>query len=122
MDVLNECLASYGGFNWENVQRLQRYKDWSSTYEEFPCFTKCYLNRMWNIYDEFQGFIKDNVVKVFGEAVYDKCEALLRLSSQSDINPNSDDTTESLDKCATVYRGFHCLVKVTENDELMIIT
>ncbi|TMW41868.1 hypothetical protein DOY81_013051 [Sarcophaga bullata] len=36
--AIAECLDRFGGPTLENAQRLQRFKQWSDTYEEIPCF------------------------------------------------------------------------------------
>lgn len=112
VNVLEECLASYGGYNWDNVQRLQRYKEWSSTYEELPCFTRCYLKRMWNIYDESSGFLAENVIKVFGQAVYNACKSHFDYSAGNLKSDEGGEGNKGLNNCTSAYRGFHCLVKV----------
>uniref|UniRef100_A0A1A9WTU3 Odorant-binding protein 83cd n=1 Tax=Glossina brevipalpis TaxID=37001 RepID=A0A1A9WTU3_9MUSC len=103
--VLDQCLAPYGGYTFETDQRLQRYKQWSPTYEEFPCFTNCYLNHTLNIYNETQGFDKENVIKRFGRSVYDACQEKLTLGNNS---------------CEIAYNGFHCLIN-HEDDPFILI-
>ncbi|KAL9892226.1 odorant-binding protein 83cd [Glossina fuscipes fuscipes] len=103
--VLHQCLAPYGGYTLENDQRLQRFKQWSDTYEEFPCFTNCYLNNMLNIYNETQGFNDENVIKRFGRSIYKACKEKLIQGNNS---------------CEIAYNGFHCLIS-HEDDPFILI-
>lgn len=95
--AIAECLDRFGGPTLENVQRLQRFKQWSDTYEEIPCFTNCYLSKMFDFYNPEKGFIGSNVIKHFGSVIYDACKGKLK---------------EGGNPCSVAYNGFHCMVNV----------
>lgn len=107
--AIAECLERYGGVTPENAERLQRYKQWSDSYEEIPCFTKCYLTKMYDIYNDSMGFSEENVIKQFGPTLFAVCKKRL-------INRQDDDE----DECKSAYSGFHCLVSL-ENDPFVYI-
>lgn len=97
MLVISECLDRFGGLTLENAERLQRFKEWSDTYEEIPCFTKCYLSKMYDFYNETLGFNGPNVVKQFGKVIYEACKTKL---------------IEGSNQCEIAYNSFHCMVNV----------
>jgi len=100
-DIIDKCILNYGGLTPETAERLGRFKDWSVDYEEIPCFTRCYLDDMFDFYNNSTGFDKDEVVQVFGEPVYNACQKKLEL-------PGSE-----LSSCQHAYEGFHCITNVS---------
>ncbi|XP_014090560.3 uncharacterized protein [Bactrocera oleae] len=103
--IISECLRSYGGLTEENSQRLVRFKGWSETYEEIPCFTKCYIKNMFDMFDESVGFKDEQVIKQFGQPLYKACKHRMEPSANS---------------CQQAYNGFHCLVNL-EDDPFVLI-
>ncbi|XP_067627524.1 uncharacterized protein Obp83cd [Eurosta solidaginis] len=103
--IIAECLKSYGGLTEENAQRLVRFKEWSEDYEEIPCFSKCYLKNMFDIYDDAVGFKEEQVTRQFGQVLYNACRH--RMAPL----PN---------KCVEAYHGFNCLVNL-EDDPFVLI-
>ncbi|XP_075170499.1 odorant-binding protein 83cd [Haematobia irritans] len=103
--VIGQCLERFGGPTLENAERLKRFKEWSITYEEIPCFTNCYLSKMFDFYNETNGFIEEKVIKKFGAPVYEVCKPKLN---------------EGNNECEVAYNGFHCMVSL-ENDPFVVI-
>lgn len=98
---IQKCLKNYGGLNAENAKRLDRYTQWSDSYEEVPCFTQCYLREMFDFYHDQAGFDELRIKKHFGDAVYEACSDRLKLG---DLKQSS---------CEHAYAGFHCIVSVS---------
>ena len=98
--AIAECLQNYGGLTEEISERLLRFQKWSDSYEEIPCFTKCYLSKMFDIYNETAGFIEQRVRAKFGNALLEVCRHHLFSST----------TTNS---CQLAYKGLHCLITVS---------
>nr|AWY62815.1 odorant binding protein [Liriomyza trifolii] len=98
--VIASCLERVGGMTYENAERLQRYKQWADNYEEFPCFTNCYLNKLSTLYKENAGFNETAVIEQFGKEVHKVCERRL---------------SEGRDACDIAYNGFHCLVTMLDD-------
>ncbi|XP_030370044.1 uncharacterized protein LOC115620775 [Scaptodrosophila lebanonensis] len=104
--VIDKCLESYGGLTSDSGQRLQSYTEWSEHYEEIPCFTRCYLNEMFNF--ENDGFNESKIVALFGKATYEACKPKLEMSNGQ------------RGSCEHAYSGFHCIVSL-ENDPFILI-
>ncbi|KAM8705261.1 hypothetical protein ACLKA7_009683 [Drosophila subpalustris] len=105
---IEKCLLNYGGLNAVNAERLDRYTQWSDSYEEVPCFTQCYLSEMFDFYHDQAGFDEQRIKKHFGDAVYEACSERLKLG---DLKQSS---------CEHAYAGFHCIVSL-ENDPFILI-
>ncbi|XP_017493802.1 PREDICTED: uncharacterized protein LOC108381917 [Rhagoletis zephyria] len=103
--IINECLKSFGGLTEENARRLVRFKEWSEKYEEIPCFSKCYIKNMFDIFDESSGFKEEQVVRQFGQPLYNACQHRM---------------VPLADACEQAYHGFHCLVNL-EHDPFVLI-
>ncbi|EDV90731.1 uncharacterized protein LOC6569844 [Drosophila grimshawi] len=111
--TLDKCLKNYGGMNTALLERLQRYTQWSDSYEEVPCFTQCYLNEMFDIYSDIAGFDEERTKQRFGEAVYNACRDRLQ--------PNQlGYGGKEQSSCERAYAGFHCIASL-ENDPLILI-
>ncbi|XP_053945038.1 uncharacterized protein LOC128854737 [Anastrepha ludens] len=103
--IIAECLKSYGGLNEENAKRLVRYKEWSEKSEEIPCFTKCYIKHMFDMFDESVGFKSEQVISQFGQPLYNACQHRM---------------VPLADNCEQAYHGFHCIVSL-EDDPFVLI-
>ncbi|XP_044312791.1 uncharacterized protein LOC108050652 isoform X1 [Drosophila rhopaloa] len=100
-EAINKCLKNYGGLTPENNERLGRFKEWSENYEEIPCFTRCYLSDMFDLYNNQTGFDKAKVEDAFGSPVYEACRRKLEL-----------DWGSSQSSCQHAYQGFHCIANM----------
>ncbi|EDW55052.1 uncharacterized protein LOC6614061 [Drosophila sechellia] len=100
-ETINRCIQNYGGLTVENAERLGRFKEWSESYEEIPCFTRCYLSEMFEFYNNLTGFNKDGIVGVFGRPVYEACRKKLELPFASGES-----------SCKHAYEGFHCITNM----------
>ncbi|XP_043653434.1 uncharacterized protein LOC122620166 [Drosophila teissieri] len=108
-ETINRCIQNYGGLTAENAERLERFKEWSDSYEEIPCFTRCYLSEMFDFYNNLTGFDKARIVEVFGSPVYIACRKKLELPFE--LGESS---------CKHAYEGFHCITNM-ENHPFTII-
>ncbi|XP_020713668.1 uncharacterized protein LOC101459207 [Ceratitis capitata] len=103
--IIADCLKNYGGLTEDKAQRLVRFKDWSDHYEEIPCFTKCYIQNMFEMFDESEGFKEEQVIKQFGQPLYKACKHRM---------------VPAADTCQQAYNGFHCIVSL-EDDPFVLI-
>ncbi|XP_020817498.1 uncharacterized protein LOC110191094 [Drosophila serrata] len=108
-ETINKCIQSYGGLTPELGERLERFKEWSESYEEIPCFTQCYLSDMFDFYNNQTGFDSAGVERVFGAPIYAACQQKLELPEGSGQS-----------SCSHAYAGFHCLTKM-EGHPFMVI-
>ncbi|KAH8344099.1 hypothetical protein KR084_004497, partial [Drosophila pseudotakahashii] len=100
-EIIANCILSYGGLTPEIAERLGRFKEWSEDYEEIPCFTRCYLAEMFTFYSNSTGFDRAEVVKAFGNPVYNACQKKLELPGGSSVS-----------SCQHAYEGFHCITNM----------
>ncbi|XP_017046667.1 uncharacterized protein LOC108091809 [Drosophila ficusphila] len=106
-ESINKCIENYGGLTEETSDRLARFKEWSESYEEIPCFTRCYLSEMFDFYNNKTGFDKEGVISAFGIPVYEACQIKLELSS-------------SQSSCQHAYEAFHCITNMESHPFTLI--